>query len=674
MAPELPDFLDGASREFLLTGDAAGRCTWADGRARKVLGIEAGAALQALAPAGTEEKLARLLRQAGTGEVRSWEVSLLVRGVPATVLLHAAPHAGGIAVLGSLLPEEHAVVLAQVSDAMNEVVGLNRQLARQQKELALRHAEVLRLNADLEDSFRAVKVMHAELEDRAEALRLSVDVRGRVVANVSHEFRTPLHAILGLSQLLLDQIDGVLNAEQRKQVGFIRTGAEQLSQMVGDLLDLSKLEAGKVSIRVERFPARELFGALRGMLAPLLPRDGAVRLVFDDPPEDLELETDRAKTSQVMRNLISNALKFTERGEVRVGIALDGKGGTRLSVKDTGAGIAPEDHLRIFEEFEQAGGAESRAAGTGLGLPISRKLATLLGGTLTLESEEGKGATFTLWLPGVHPDVEEMNQLAARSQVLDPARQPVLVVEDDRKAMFGYARDLHLGGFQLIPASTIDEARGALKRVRPAAILLDIMLERESTWGFLAELKQDPASADIPVLVVTVSSRSQQARALGADDFWLKPVDSDRLLQKLQAVAASGVIPRVLVIDDDDAARYVLRKHLESEPFRLFEASTGPDGARLASQHLPHVIVLDFLLRDHTAFDVLDALRSNPRTRGIPVIISTSQALDDDQVTRLSAMTDSIVSKQQFLSRDLAINRIRDALAKASLDRPKSLE
>ncbi len=250
---------------------------------------------------------------------------------------------------------------------------------------------MLRLNSDLQDSFRAVTTLHTELEDRAEALRRSVDVRGRVVANVSHEFRTPLHAILGLSQLLLDTVDGPLTSEQRKQVSFIRGGAEQLSQMVNDLLDLSKIEAGKVLIPSERFSARDLFGALRGMLAPLLSRDSAVKLVFEEPPEALGLETDRGKTSQVMRNLISNALKFTERGEVRVSCATDGKGGTRLIVKDTGVGLAAEDHQRVFEEFEQAGlSAGARAAGTGLGLPIPRRLAALLGGTLTSRARSGK--------------------------------------------------------------------------------------------------------------------------------------------------------------------------------------------------------------------------------------------------------------------------------------------
>ena len=667
---QLPESLDQASRELSVICDADGTCTWADARATRLLGVAAGTRLASLAAPGTEGKLLQLLAQGRMQEVQGWELSLVIRGQPVTARFSATPHGGGVALLGSVIHEEHAQALTQLEEAMTEMVGLNREIARQQKELKRRHDEALKLNQDLEDSFRAVKTMHAELEDRADALRRSVDVRGRVVANVSHEFRTPLHAILGLSQLLLDQSDGPLMPEQRKQVGFIRAGAEQLSQMVNDLLDLSKIEAGKVLIRSEKFSIYDLFRALRGMLAPLQPAGSKVALVFEEVPESLTLETDRAKTSQVMRNLIANALKFTETGEVRVSAAQDKNGVTRLTVKDTGMVIAPGDQQRIFEEFEQIGSA--REQGTGLGLAISRRLAALLNGKLDLESDLGAGASFTLTLPRIHPEVKEMQEVTERSQVLDPQRQPVLVVEDDRKTMFVYERYLSLGGFQVIPARTVEEAREAMKRVRPAAILLDIMLERESTWAFLAELKKDPETIDIPVLVVTITNKAQKARALGADEFWLKPIDKDRLLKKLHSIATPpGMHTRVLVIDDDERARYVLRKHLEQEEFRLFEASSGPEGVTMANQHLPNVIFLDFLLRDQTAFDVLDELKANPRTRGIPVIINTAQALDEDQIARLGAVTESIVSKEH-LSRELALNRIRDALAQAGVKAKRS--
>ena len=662
--PELSALFASASREFAFTCDASGVVTWADPRSQRLLSLQAGTRFDLQAAPGTEARIAQLLSAASAKEVR-WELAVVSGGKPATAVFSAAPHQGGVALLGSLVPEDYGAIVEQVTSAMAEIVTLNRDTARQKKVIEQRHLEVLSLNRSLEDSMSAVKTMHAELEDRADALRRSVDVRGRVVSNVSHEFRTPVHAMLGLSQLLLDEADGPLTGEQRKQVSFIRQGAEQLSQMVNDLLDLSKIESGKMLIRSEKFAVGEFFGALRGMLAPLAQQDSEVRLVFEEPPENLLLETDRAKLSQIMRNLISNALKFTQKGEVRVSAACGADGTARLVVCDTGIGIAPEDHERVFEEFEQVlGPQQARVGGTGLGLPISRRIATLLSGTLTLESGRGKGSTFTLSLPLIHPEVREMAELTERSKSLDPRRKPVLVLEDDRETMFVYERYLAHGGFQVIPARTVDEARAALTRIRPAAILLDIMLEQESSWAFLAELKRNPGTAEIPVLVITIINKAQKARALGADEFWLKPVDKDRLLRKLGALSTPGATTRVLTIDDDEAARYVIRKHLNGSGFGLIEASTGSEGVRLAQERLPHVIFLDFLLHDQTAFDVLDALKADPRTRSIPVILSSSYPLDSEQVKRLSLLTEAIIPKQD-LSRDLAIHRIRDALARA---------
>jgi CheY-like chemotaxis protein len=202
----------------------------------------------------------------------------------------------------------------------------------------------------------------------------------------------------------------------------------------------------------------------------------------------------------------------------------------------------------------------------------------------------------------------------------------------------------------------------------PSAILLDVMLEGEDTWQFLASLKQEPATRDIPVLVCTVMNREAHARALGADEFWLKPVDGDKLIRKLHSIAM-GRGARVLVVDDDERARYLVKKHLEGSSFVLSEAEDGPTGILRAREDRPDVILLDFLLRDMTAFDVLDQLKSDPRTRQIPVIIVTSQNLSTEDLQRLAANTETVLSKEH-LSRELAIHRIRDALRHAGVREP----
>jgi CheY-like chemotaxis protein len=260
--------------------------------------------------------------------------------------------------------------------------------------------------------------------------------------------------------------------------------------------------------------------------------------------------------------------------------------------------------------------------------------------------------------------VSEFQRLQTRE--IDPARAPILVVEDDRKTIFIYEKYLSMAGFQVVPARSIEDAERIIAKTRPAAVVLDVMLDGETSWNFLARLKKDPDTHDIPVLVVTVTAKEEKARALGADEFWIKPVDQARLLRKLGSLATNGTRGKVLVIDDDERARYLMRKHLEGGAYQLFEAATGAEGVVMAQTHRPQVILLDFLLKEMNAFDVLDELKGDARTRAIPVIIITSHALAPEERQRLEADTEVILSKQS-LSREIAINRIRDALGKAGV-------
>jgi signal transduction histidine kinase/CheY-like chemotaxis protein len=666
-------FNEECSRELWLRCDVQGTIQALDARAERILGTRVGRELRASLVPGSEEKLASLLSEGRKGNLRNWELALIAFGKPATLSFCAQPgEAGDVELHASVLPDNYGETVQHLNQTMNDMLGLHREISRQKKELEAKTNQLLRAYRELDESNRGVVALHAELAEKAETLRHSADVRGRVVANVSHEFRTPLHTILGLSKLLLDASDGPLTDEQQKQIRFIRSSAEELSALVNDMLDLSKAESGKAQLRVAPFSVADLFAALRGQLRPLLPllptaaHGASVELQFDDPPEDASLETDQGKVAQILRNLISNALKFTEQGQVRVSVRME-TGMAYFTVSDTGIGIAPEDFERVFEEFGQVDSPlQAKVKGTGLGLPLSKKYAELLGGSLEVESEAGKGSTFRLAVPCYHPEAREIKALEARP--LDPEKAPVLVVEDDRKTIFIYEKYLAMAGFQVVPARNIEHARNLLTQLRPAAIVLDIMLDGETSWNFLAEVKRDPRTRDIPVLVVTITNKEHKARALGADEFWLKPVDQDRLLRKLRSLSKPGSNAKVLVIDDDDRARYLMRKYLEKEPYTLLECANGPDGIKCAREQRPHVILLDFLLRDMTAFDVLDDLKGDPRTRGIPVVIVTSHMLDASERKRLAAETEVILSKAS-LSRELAIHRIRDALQKAGVSK-----
>jgi signal transduction histidine kinase/CheY-like chemotaxis protein len=658
------------SRELSLRCDREGSVTWVDARATRLLGVSVGTDLKALAAPGSDAKVERLL--SGTSGDSAWEVVLLREQKPATFAFRTAQvedstGKGELLLVGSLVPDDYGRSLGEAAAMMSELATLHRDTERQQRELLRRNEDLVRLNRELEESSRGMIALHAELDEKGDSLRRASEVKSHLIANVSHEFRTPLNSILGLSKLLLDRLDGDLTDEQEKQLGFIRKSAETLTEMVDDLLDLSKIEAGKVGFRPVEFDVHGTFAALRGMLRPLRKSD-KVALVFEAAPDLPQLDTDEGKVSQILRNLISNALKFTESGSVMVSASMDGEHRARqevvFRVRDTGIGIDPADQEKVFEEFVQIDGPLQRTLkGTGLGLSLCRRLADILGGTLTLESEPGRGSTFALTIPRVHPEVKEMSELAERSQRIEPGNAPVLVVEDDRQTLFLYERYLRGSGFQVIPARSIDDARAAMARIEPAAIVLDVMLDGEASWAFLAELKSSPRTRDIPTLVVTVTDREEKARALGADEFYVKPLDQRWLVTKLQSLSHASPVESVLVIDDDEIARYMVKKLLAGTPYRILEAASGAEGIRVAHDQQPGVIFLDFVMPGMSAFDVIDELKRDPVTRDIPVIIHTSKKLAEEEKRRLAADAAAVVSKQS-LSREVAIHRIREALVK----------
>jgi signal transduction histidine kinase len=285
------------------------------------------------------------------------------------------------------------------ADAVQELQRQNAELVAALAEVRTRQEDLSRLNQELEDTNRGVVALYAELDERMEQLRRANKLRAQFMSYMGHEFRTPLDSILALSGLLLNRVDGPLNEEQEKQATFIRRSAQDLLGLVDDLLDTARVEAGKAAVRPTPFTVAELFNALRATLRPLLAGE-STQLWFDDASAVPPLLTDEPKVAQILRNLVSNALKFTEAGVVRVSARAAEGGRMVFTVVDSGVGIAAEDQARIFEDFAQVDGhVQRRRRGTGLGLPLSRKLAELLGGTLSVESQPGRGSTFTLDLP-----------------------------------------------------------------------------------------------------------------------------------------------------------------------------------------------------------------------------------------------------------------------------------
>jgi CheY-like chemotaxis protein len=476
---------------------------------------------------------------------------------------------------------------------------------------------------------------------------------------MTHEFRTPLNSILALTRLLLDGVDGDLTQEQEKQVHFIRKSAENLSDLVNDLLDLAKVEAGKIVIRPADFEVPNLFGALRGMLRPLM-LNASVNLVFDELEGIPTMYSDEAKVSQILRNFISNALKFTERGEVRVSAELstDGKS-VIFSVSDTGIGIAPEHHAVIFQEFAQIENAVQRKVrGTGLGLPLSKKLAELLGGSVSVASQPGLGSTFSATIPLVYSTAQSASDVVVPPDALDQNRTPILVIEDEIETRLLYEKYLRGTGFQTVPARSIREAKVLLETIRPGAIILDILLRGEDSWGLLAELKRTAQTRDVPVLVVTNVEDPQKADTLGADAFCQKPVERRWLLDRLHTLTGRRSPHKVLVIDEEEVSRYLLRQLFPPQCGQVIEADNGVEGLRFARDEQPQLIVLDLLTPDPGGLEVLEKLRADPRTAAIPVMISSAKTPDADETSLLDRQTAGFLPKSS-LSDGTAAARLR---------------
>ncbi len=401
--------------------------------------------------------------------------------------------------------------LAQQSpeNLYQEVQQQNQELLRTMEELRQKSSELAGLNSELEDTNRGVLALYAELDERAESWQKASEMKTRFLSNMSHEFRTPLNAILSLSQLLLERFDGELNSEQEKQVTFIRTSAQGLLELVNDLLDIAKVEAGKVTIRPNKFEIGDLFNALKGVLRPIIAQS-KVDLVFVEPQDEVPtLHTDESKVAQILRNLISNALKFTPDGEVRVS-AVAANRTVIFTVSDTGIGIAPTDLELIFEEFVQIENSlQTQFKGTGLGLPLCRQLAQLLGGNIAVTSTLGCGSTFTLTLPWVYAETPPPQQTPEKILIVDGA-------EISRYLLQGLLKSC---GYILIEAITGREGLQTAILEQPQLIFLDLQMPDLSGFEMLEQLKTNSTTKHIPVIINTSKQLESEelTRLINAD-------------------------------------------------------------------------------------------------------------------------------------------------------------
>jgi signal transduction histidine kinase/CheY-like chemotaxis protein len=494
--------------------------------------------------------------------------------------------------------------------------------------------------------------MTAELGRLYHQLEAANRHKSEFLASMSHELRTPLNAIIGFSEVLLERLFGELNEKQEEYLRDILDSGRHLLSLINDILDLSKVEAGRMELELGRFSLPEALENGLTMVRERASRHGIALNLEVDPAVDV-IEADERKVKQVIFNLLSNAVKFTPEGG-RVGITAELAGEEmRITVWDTGIGIVSEDQGRIFEEFQQVGGLDGqRREGTGLGLALAKRFVELHGGSLRVESAVRQGSRFTFTLPvRVTPPVEAASGVAKPEAVrMEHERPLVLVVEDDPKAVELLRLYLEEIGCPVEVAWDGEEGFDKARKLHPHLITLDLLLPKIDGWDLLVRLKEEPETREIPVVIVSIVEERGKGFALGATDYLVKPVSREELVNVLQRVSLTRRREEVtiLAIDDDPMALELVEAILTGEGFRVLKAYGGEEGLTIARRDIPALIVLDLLMPEIDGFTVVERLRADPATATIPIVILTSKHLSADEKVRLNGQIATLAHKGEF--------------------------
>jgi signal transduction histidine kinase/DNA-binding response OmpR family regulator len=633
-------------------------------------------AMQAYAGTVTEA-LAKLRFRSGqglSGRVVASGQPIVVADYPAELsdspFLRTIQEAGVRSVLAAPLRGRGTVlgVLNVQSRKPNQFGEEDRQLLStlaDQAAVAIENARLYeQVRRHAEDLEGKVEARTRELQEANQRLETASRHKSEFLANMSHELRTPLNAIIGFTRLVMRRSKDVLAEKQYENLEKILVSADHLLKLINDILDLSKIEAGRMEVRPVSVRVETIVEECLRTVEPMVKSD-RLRLVKAMDADLPALTTDEDKLKQILINLLSNAVKFTEAGTVTVA---GQKQGDRIavSVTDTGIGIPHEALELIFEEFRQVDSSSTRKyGGTGLGLSISRHFARLLGGDITVASTVGAGSTFTVTVPLTYRPPQP--GLAPQADAPVPERdgrsvdgKVVLAIDDDPDAIYLLRENLSEAGYRVVGALSGAEGLEKARQLRPFAITLDIMMPHMDGWEVLHELKTDAATKDIPIIVVSIVDNKDLGYRLGAFDYLLKPFDRDAI-----AAALSRLSPRegrILVVDDDPNVVDMVRQLLDEDPYEIVAAADGQEALDAVARRRPDVILLDLLMPNMDGFAVIEHLQQDPQHRLIPVVVLTAKTLSGSEQAWLEQSVVKVVHKMG-LDRSAFIRELRNALA-----------
>jgi PAS domain S-box-containing protein len=498
------------------------------------------------------------------------------------------------------------------------------------------------------------------------------------LANMGHELRTPLNAVIGYSEMLQEEMSDPAARSRAgvwdrgvKDMQKIHAAGKHLLALINDILDLSKLEAGKTDLYIEEFDVEKMVQEVTALIEPLLAKNGNQLKVVIDPGMGA-MKADLTKVRQILFNLLSNACKFTSQGIVAVETSRWQKSAerwVRFQVRDSGIGISPEQMGRLFQDFTQADASTTRKyGGTGLGLSISRRYCRMMGGDITIESESGKGSTFTVELPAEVND-KPAETIGRRRSILGSrptsdsmsASNTILAIDDDIR-VHELLRHYLASDFEVVTALSGEEGLRLAREIRPAAITLDVMMPGMDGWSVLSALKADPEVAGIPVTMLTILNEEKRAYTLGAADYLTKPIDRNRLAGLLQKYRSGHLSQPILIVEDDQAARETIRRLVTNLGCLAAEAENGRLGLEQVAKNTPKLIFLDLMMPEMDGFQFIEELRRHEQWRSIPVIVVTAMELTPEDRQRLNGGIQQVLCKRAFSQADL-LGQIRELVS-----------